>query len=215
MKALVKIVFSLVLAFAANAHAESLIGRIVGITDGDTLTFLADGNQPIKIRLVEIDCPESAQPYGNRAKQELSALAFGKSARVESQGTDRYGRTLGRVFVDGLDVNAEMIRRGAAWVYRKYSTDQSLFPLEAEAKREKRGLWNMPEAERIPPWEWRHPTAVPTTTKNQTGEGFTCGSKRTCGQMTSCAEARFYLETCGLSRLDRNSDGTPCEALCR
>lgn len=46
-------------------------------------------------------------------------------------------------------------------------------------------------------------------------EGFTCGAKRTCGQMSTCAEARFYMDKCGLSRLDGDNDGTPCESLCR
>lgn len=80
----------------------------------------------------------------------------------------------------------------------------------SEAKHEKRGLYSLPEAKRIPPWEWRHPAAVSsaaqTVTKIRMAEGFTCGSKRTCGQMTSCAEASFYLERCWLSRLDGNRD---------
>lgn len=134
---------------------EEYNGRVVGITDGDTLTLLVEGNRQVKIRLGEIDTPESGQPYGKRAKQELSELAFNKTARVKVQDIDRYGRTVGRVFVDGLDVNAEMVKRGAAWVYRKYAKDAGLFKLEEQAKREKRGLWSLPESERVPPWEWR------------------------------------------------------------
>jgi|tagenome__1003787_1003787.scaffolds.fasta_scaffold20941564_2 nuclease-like protein len=79
-----------------------------------------------KVRLAEIDTPESGQPYGSRARQALSDLAFGKSARVVAQDTDRYGRMVGRVYVGSLDVNAEMVRQGAAWVYRRYSHDASL-----------------------------------------------------------------------------------------
>jgi endonuclease YncB( thermonuclease family) len=70
--------------------------------------------------------------------------------------TDRYGRSVGRVFVDGVDVNAEMIRCGAAWVFRKYVRGRTLFNLEREARQEKRGLWCLPESQRIPPWEWRY-----------------------------------------------------------
>jgi len=138
-------------------------GRVVGITDGDTLTLLAEGNRQVKVRLAEIDTPESKQPYGSRAKQELSSLAYDKRVRVKVQATDKYGRTVGRVYVDGdpatqvptVDVNAEMVRRGAAWVYRGYSNDPSFLFLEEEAKREKRGLWSLPESQRTPPWEWR------------------------------------------------------------
>ena len=71
------------------------------------------------------------------------------------QDTDRYGRTVGRVFAGALDVNAEMVRRGAAWVYRRHSDDPVLLRLEQAARAERTGLWGLPEAERTPPWEWR------------------------------------------------------------
>ena len=122
--------------------------------DGDSLTLLVpDGTryQQVKVRLGEIDTPESKQPYGSRARQALSDLAFGKPARVVVQDTDKYGRTVGRVYVGSVDVNAEMIRQGAAWAYRQYLKDQSLLKLEADAKAAKRGLWGLPEAHRCPP----------------------------------------------------------------
>ena len=74
------------------------------------------------MRLGEIDTPESAQPYGERAKQTLSDLAYNKPARVVVQDTDKYGRTVGRVYVGNLDVNAELVKQGAAWVYRQCVT---------------------------------------------------------------------------------------------
>lgn len=136
-------------------QAEQLTGRVVAISDGDTLTILDSSKKQIRIRLGEIDTPESRQPYGNKARQELSDLAFGKTATVEVQAIDRYKRTVGRVYVGEVDVNAELVKRGAAWVYRKYVKDYSLFDLEREARTNKRGLWKLPEAERVPPWEWR------------------------------------------------------------
>lgn len=148
--------FLIAVLLPVHVFAESYQGRVVGITDGDTFKLLVTGNRQIKVRLAEIDTPETAQPYGSKAKQELSSLIFGKSATVNVMDIDRYGRTVGRVYADGVDVNAEMVRRGAAWVYRRYAKDQSLFRLETEAKQEKRGLWSLPESERIPPWEWRH-----------------------------------------------------------
>lgn len=138
-----------------SATAEELIGRVIGVTDGDTLTILDDRKQQIKVRLAEIDTPESAQPYGTRAKQELSRLVHGKTVTVKVQAIDRYGRTVGRVYVSGLDVSAEMVKLGAAWVYRKYASDQSLYALEKQAKQNRVGLWSLPEAEQIPPAEWR------------------------------------------------------------
>jgi endonuclease YncB( thermonuclease family) len=84
------------------ALAAELSGRVVGVTDGDTLTVLDDAQRQTKVRLAEIDTPESRQPYGSRARQALSDLAFGKSVRVVVQNTDRYGRTVGRVHAGAL-----------------------------------------------------------------------------------------------------------------
>ena len=204
----------------AAVPAAELTGRVVGINDGDTLTLLTAEKRQVKVRLAEIDTPESRQPWGSRARQALSDLAFGKAARVEVRDTDRYGRTVGRVHVGEIDVNAELVRQGHAWVYRQYSRDPRLLELETEAKAAGRGLWSLPEAQRTPPWEWRHgerstqrtaPVAPPVAATLPSH----CGSKRTCGQMASCEEARFYLQQCGLSRLDGDGDGVPCEVLCR
>ena len=135
--------------------AAELSGRVVSIADGDTFTLLTSDKQQIKIRLAEIDAPESAQPYGNRSKQALSGLIFGKDVRVAVQTIDRYGRTVGRPYVSDLDVSEEMIRSGAAWVYRQYVIDKGLFNIENEAQAARRGLWALPEAEQIAPWDWR------------------------------------------------------------
>ena len=202
------------------AVAADYTGKVVGVGDGDTLTLLTADKQQVKVRLGEIDTPESRQPYGERAKQALSALAFGKEARVVVQDTDKYGRTVGRVYVGTVDVNAELVKQGAAWVYRQYAKDQSLYALEEQAKLAKRGLWALPEAERCPPWDWRHgscPTvlASPPAATPVGKTGFACGNKRTCRQMSSCEEAKFYLNTCGVGSLDGDKDGVPCEALCR
>ena len=117
--------FGLLALLAAPLLAAEYAGRVVAVQDGDSLTLLVpDGAsyQQVKVRLGEIDTPESRQPYGQRAKQALSDLAFGQQARVVVQDTDRYGRTVGRVYVGGVDVNAEMVKQGAAWVYRKCVT---------------------------------------------------------------------------------------------
>ncbi|UVS60577.1 MULTISPECIES: thermonuclease family protein [Nitrosomonas] len=107
------------------------------------------------IRPGQIDTPESAQPYGSRAKQELSRLVYGKTVSVKVQDTDRYGCKVGRVYTDGTDVNAEMVRLGAAWVYRKYARYQRFYALEKQARQNRAGLWSLPEAQQVPIWEWR------------------------------------------------------------
>ncbi len=217
----------LLVALAPRVMAAEIVGRVVGIADGDTLTVLDAAQQQTRVRLAEIDAPESRQPYGSRAKKVLSDLVFGKSVRVVVQEIDRYGRTVGRIYVDSTDVSAAMIRQGAAWVYRQYSRDPSLLRLEQEAREARRGLWALPEAVSTPPWEWRAAErsgtafrATPSTAplpevSRSDARGFTCGAKRYCREMTSCAEARSYLTKCGLTRLDADGDGIPCESICR
>ncbi|MEZ5617197.1 MAG: thermonuclease family protein [Rhodocyclaceae bacterium] len=140
------------LLFAHCAFAET-IGKVIGISDGDTLTVLVE-RQQVKVRLVEIDAPEKAQAFGNKSKQSLSTLCFKKTAKLDDKGKDRYGRTLARVHCDGIDANAEQVRHGMAWVYDRYVTDRSLYGLQDEARAAKRGLWADPSP--MPPWEWRH-----------------------------------------------------------
>lgn len=135
--------------------AETVTVHVVGVQDGDTITVLTANKDSYRVRLVEIDAPESGQPYGARAKQALSGLVFDKRVVIDVQGTDTYGRRLGRVSLGNLDVNAEMIRTGHAWAYRAYLTDEALLTLEDEARQQKRGLWSLPASQRIPPWEWR------------------------------------------------------------
>ena len=142
------------LLLAQPAYAD-FIGKVVKIADGDTVTVLRD-NEQIKIRMAGIDAPEKAQPFGNVARQSMSEMLFGKEVRVVEQGRDRYGRTVGRVYQGDVDVSAEQIKQGMAWVYRKYSKEAALYQLENEAKQHRLGLWA--DAEPTPPWAWRKKT---------------------------------------------------------
>jgi endonuclease YncB( thermonuclease family) len=148
-----RLLLPLLLLFTLSAQAKTLEGKVVKIADGDTLTLLTSINEQIKIRLAGIDTPERKQPFGNRAKQALSSLAFQKQALVEVETIDRYGRTVGVVFVDGQNINAELVKQGMAWVYREYNKDRALYELESKAKEKKLGLWL--DKKPIPPWEWR------------------------------------------------------------
>jgi len=147
-----------VFLFPLCVSAALYHGRVVRVADGDTLTILDADNRQFKIRLSEIDAPELKQPYGKLAKETLSGFVAGRLVTVNVQGVDRYQRHLGRIFLDGQDINAELVRGGAAWVYRQYAQDTSLYLLEADAKSQRRGLWGLPESERVPPWEWRRRT---------------------------------------------------------
>ena len=229
---------ALLLLLPSISLAQSLTGRVVGVADGDTVTILTPERQQVKIRLGQIDAPEKAQPFGQRSKQSLSDLIFGKEVRVQVETTDRYGRTVGRIFQDNLDVNLEQVKRGMAWAYRQYLTDKTFLEAEHTAKAAKIGLWSEPNP--TPPWKYRHggrgqgkpfgsdqdrpdlgsfphkePAGqLPYSDAPASSAQFKCEAKRYCGQMTSCEEARFYLTQCGVRSLDGDGDGIPCESMC-
>lgn len=204
-----------------SAAAQPVSCRVVGVADGDTLTCLAAGNQQIKVRLNQIDAPERGQAFGQAAKRKLSSMVHGKEVRLETDGTDKYGRTIAEVFSGSLNVNKEMVRTGYAWAFRQYVRDQEYIRLEEQARRASLGLWSEPNP--IYPSEYRNGRTAGTVSqqvqparepsRNNQGR-FTCAGKRFCRQMTSCAEARFYLTQCGVRRLDRDGDGRPCESIC-
>lgn len=125
---------------------------VTGVADGDTLYANVDGHS-IRIRLAQIDAPEKAQAFGRRSEQSLRELVGKKQVELTWKSLDRYGRPIAQVAGDGLDVNAEQVRRGFAWVFRRYSNDAALISLEAQAKSAGLGLWA--DAHPVAPWEWR------------------------------------------------------------
>jgi endonuclease YncB( thermonuclease family) len=160
MKRLILFLFLL----SSPAHAADLAAKVVGVSDGDTLTVLVAGNRQVKVRLHGVDAPETGQDFGSRAKQAASELAFGNQVTVREMDRDRYGRTVAEVILpDGRSLNRELVRSGYAWHFVKFApADQELGALEAEAKAAKRGLWSQPGA--VPPWDWRSGVGVPVTT---------------------------------------------------
>ncbi len=149
--------FALLLLLTSVAKPEQWTGLVVDIQDGDTLTVLR-GQTQVKVRLDGIDCPEKAQPFGNRAKQKTAELAFQRSVTVVTAKSDRYGRTLAIVILpNGHSLNDELVRSGLAWWYRKYAKkNRSLQRLEETARDAGLGLWVDPDP--TPPWLWRKET---------------------------------------------------------
>jgi len=144
-----------ILLLTTLAHAQTTItGKVVGITDGDTITVLQDRTQ-YKIRLYGIDCPESHQDFGTRAKQFVSDLVFNKDVRVVQKDMHRK-RVMGIVYLGDTCINEEIIKAGFAWVYHRYCKDpvcQDWLSLEQHAKVNQIGLWSHPDP--VPPWEFR------------------------------------------------------------
>lgn len=135
------------------AAAEPLTGKVVRIADGDTITVLDAANAQHKVRLQGIDAPERGQPFGTKAREGLAAMVMGKAVTVHDDGKDKYGRTLGRIEIEGRDVNRQMVADGLAWHYVKFSRDARLAAAERDARAARRGLWA--DAAPVPPWEWR------------------------------------------------------------
>lgn len=170
IRAIELLLASIVLATGLTARAEVLIGTVVGVADGDTITVLDSARRQHRVRLAGIDAPEKEQPFGSRAKQSLAGLVFGKAVEVQWHKRDRFQRVVGKVMVaepgcrsgacpKTLDAGLAQLKAGLAWWYRKYAHEQS--PEDArqyelaewQARSRRMGLWG--QAQPMPPWEWR------------------------------------------------------------
>lgn len=155
----IRILLLVALLSPSLAIADTLEGKVIGVADGDTVTILDSSNRQWKIRLMGIDAPEKRMPFGQRAKENLSSLVFNKQVVVEYSKQDKYGRTVGKILVSGVDANLAQVKEGLAWHYKKYQAEQSFedrrlyAEAETTAKKAKIGLWSEPNP--IPPWDWR------------------------------------------------------------
>ncbi|REC62213.1 nuclease [Chryseobacterium pennae] len=129
-------------------------GKVIKISDGDTITVLLKGNKQKKLRLADVDCPENGQAFGKNAKQFTSSQVFGKTIKFTETSTDRYGRSIAKVYYDqDKYLSKELIKAGMGWWYFSYSKDDSLGRLQEKAQQKKMGLWQ--DVHAIAPWEYR------------------------------------------------------------
>jgi endonuclease YncB( thermonuclease family) len=145
--------------YTLGLEQEPVYGRCVGVTEGDTIRVLTAKQQLIKVRVAFIDCPEARQPFGTRAKQAMSRLVFDKDVELAPHATDRYGRLVAMVYVDGIDAGFELLTAGMAWPYYRYlaqapaEVQASYSAAGGRARDQRVGLWVDPEP--IAPWQWR------------------------------------------------------------
>ncbi|WP_153130491.1 thermonuclease family protein [Dechloromonas hortensis] len=178
--------FSLLFVISEIALSETYGASVVGVSDGDTITVLDSSNTQHKVRLAGIDAPEKSQAFGQRARDGLSALVFGKPVVVDSNKRDRYGREIGKVIVGGQDANLSQVRMGLAWHYKAYEKEQSTTDRAAYAQAEiaarsrRAGLWQ--ESKPTPPWDFRHGSRDDASLRNRmhSGGSCACGSGLTC-----------------------------------
>lgn len=183
------------------AQAKPLTGKVVAISDGDTVTVLDATNTQYKIRFQGIDAPESRQAFGTRSKQSLSDLIFGKQVTVEWNARDRYQRILGKVLLEGRDINLEQLKADMAWYYRAYERDvaagdrKPYSDAEAQARAAKRGLWA--EGAPVTPWDFRRSERVggAATDRGQSqpaASGETSASTSVSGNIVGNKNSRKY-----------------------
>ncbi|MDR1883735.1 MAG: thermonuclease family protein [Prevotella sp.] len=142
-----------ILSILLLSTQETLIkGKVIKVTDGDTITILTEDNKQVKIRFDGIDCPERNQDFGTKATNFTKDLCAGKNVTVKVKGTDYYRRTLGVVYVGSVNINESLLKQGLAWVY-KYNKSKHYIKLEQEARMKKINIWSMKK--QIAPWEWR------------------------------------------------------------
>jgi len=150
----------LIAGTALAADPWTVSGRVVGISDGDTITVLDRDKRQHKIRLAGIDAPEKGQAFGDRSRESLSHLVFDKAIDAHCHKKDRYGREVCKVMRGGTDANLEQLRAGMAWWYREYAKEQSAedrasyAAAEDDARSARRGLWK--DTKPVAPWEWRN-----------------------------------------------------------
>lgn len=131
-------------------------GKVIAVSDGDTIRVLTPEKQEVRVRMLRIDAPESSQAFGQRSRQNLNAMAYGKNVRVVQDGksrTDKYQRVLGTVYVNGVNLNYQQVKDGYAWADRYFEPTQKFIMAEAEAKKFKKGLWIEPNP--VEPWNYR------------------------------------------------------------
>lgn len=230
------LLISPLVTLTAEANERQIQCKVVGISDGDTLTCLQDRKQ-LKVRLQHIDAPELAQPFGNKAKQALANLVFKKQVMIKTREYDRYGRLLGVVYDNGQNINLALVQQGMAWAYRQ--TEPMYEQAQSQAKTARKGLWQ--DLNPVDPADWRKQKQVNRQSNDQASTqanspfrlfktekstqvnnrhsqtllGNGCQKKLTCSSFSHYNDAYRYFKQCNATYMDGNGDGIPCNRLYR
>ena len=141
------------LILSSYLFSLELIGKVVKVSDGDTVTIFTSDKTQHKIRLNDIDAPEKKQAFGNKSKDNLAKYIAGRTVTVEYQKKDKYKRILGTIYYNNTDINLQQVKDGYAWVYKKYSNNQNYYKAEKLARDKRVGLWS--DKKPLEPWEFR------------------------------------------------------------
>lgn len=173
---------ALTVLLGLSLTAVAFEGKVVGVSDGDTIIVLDSKKTQHKIRVSGIDAPEKGQDFGNKSKEFLSDLVYGKTVNFPDSKLDRYGRTVSRVLVNNNDAGLEQIKAGMAWHYKKYEIEQSpadrvsYSAAEIKARDARVGLWS--QVTPIRPEDFRYESKVPKAAGS--GTECPCGTNNFC-----------------------------------
>lgn len=197
MSRFLSILFLLLISLSAFAGI-SIKGKVVGISDGDTFTILTNNKVQIKIRLYGVDCPESKQDFGTKAKQFTSTLCFGKTVTADIKNNDRYGRKIAFVILpNGKNLNKELLIAGMAWHYKHYDKSTELALLENNARQKKIGVWSAKNP--VAPWEYRQNKKFAKKTNASKTRSVLCSSLTKTGK--HCKRKAKYAGKCWQHKL--------------
>jgi len=224
--------------WAQSTAPRNVQGVVTTVTDGDSLWLAAPGQRDIEVRLRDIDAPEICQVWGLEARRALEEMVLGRSVVLRIAGHDTYGRTLGQVLADDVDVAVKMVEEGHAWSVRTKWDRGPLVGQERMARALRRGLHGLPSpvmprdfrqghgpclpagaADRTPPTAAPAAPAVAAAPPPRPARGeappvaaFRCDGRTRCSQMRSCEEAQYFLARCPGVQMDGDNDGIPCES---
>lgn len=196
---------SLIIFFFFSAlwvFAQSVSGKIISASDGDTIVLRSSDGVNYRIRLNGVDCPEKSQDFGKRAKDFTWNFCYGKNLTANLLSKDKYDRNIAEVFADGQSLNRALLAAGLAWHYKKYNNDPELAGLENEARAAKRGLWSIPNP--MAPWDFRHKGDMKPVGDLNIGEVMVCNSS---GAKTYHSKMCNGLSRCnkGISKMSKSS----------
>lgn len=154
MNSVHKLIFMCVAVLFIHANqTQTLSGTVVYVSDGDTFHLIDAAGTKHRVRVADIDCPESTQAYGLEAKAFTLQMIKDKTVELRVKELDPYGRLVAFVKVDEKDLSEELLKAGLAWHYKRYSTLEHFGKMEAVARKERIGLWS--EVSPEPPWDYR------------------------------------------------------------
>lgn len=204
----------LLFSFSSWGQTQILNGQVVGVTDGDTIKFLTDTQQQIKVRLYGIDAPEKAQGFGNQSKQKLSQLTFGKKIQLEVVDTDRYHRHVGILRINNQNINEKMIDSGLAHVYETYCKKDFCAKWKIKqdkAKQEKLGLWS--QTSPIEPWNFRRAGRSIAAEKSAKSKPKVLKSSQPMSCCKVCKKGKACGDSCiSRSKICHKPTGCACDS---